>query len=218
MAVGYQVGGVDFDSIFAPNLSGTFSGPSNLQAGGADLNGRYEKLSFGTAAAATGYQTAAGGADVNTLWAAIGTPVYNSPLPVQGLTMTTACRVSGGSGTATSVFNASSGGWIFNGSAVGGVQTLTNLPQPASGIPNAVPSGAAFVQVVATLASGVAGVVTNTLSSMTALSTGGAFQIQSTGAATPGNVSNYALVVNFFNASGTNISTTTCNLVASHGA
>ncbi len=214
MSSGISAGGMTLEARFAAYSGGAKAANTGITGGGSELSNQFDPISLGSAAAPCGLSAPLG--DLNVYYAGLGT---TSLMPgIKGLTMTTACRVSGGSGTATSTFNCSSGGWIFTGSATGGVQTLTNLPQPASGIANAVPAGATQVQVVATLASGVAGVVTNTLASVTPLSTGGAFQIQSTGAATPGNLSNYQLVIKFFNASSQQISTTTCNLVASHGA
>lgn len=216
MSSGLSKNGTTFETIFAA-YSGLFgqAAATGVSGGGlGDLNAQFDPLSAGTAAAATGVTFPLG--DANVYFAALGS---TSLMPgIKGLTMATACRVSGGSGTATSTLTIGSGGWIFVGSAVGGVQTLTNLPQPASGVAHANPTGAAFVQVVATLASGVAGSFTNTLASLTAIGTGGSVQIASTGAATPGAVSNYQLVIKFFNASSVQISTTTCNLVASHGA
>ena len=216
MAIGYtSKTGQDFDLVFAPNLSGLFSAASNLQVGGVDLNTRYELLSYGSAAAATGYDTAPGGADVNTLWAAIGTPIYNNPLPIQGLTMGQAVFLPGaGSGSAQIAFLATISGWTVNGSSFGGSSTSQNQPQSGS-----IPSGAVSVQVVASLIPGdQVGTPTNTAASATALSgTGIGFMILTSGTGTPGATCGYNLTINFFNASGTNISQTTCIVVASRG-
>lgn len=202
------------EQVFAAYSGGAKAAATGITSPAGDLNNSFDPLSAGSAAAATGIGAPAG--DLNVYFAKLGS---TSLMPgVSGLTLSTAVRIGSGSGTATSVFTVTGSGWIFTGSAVGGVQTLVNLPFPASGVANALPAGAAFVQVVATLAAGVAGVVTNTLSSVTAVGTGGAFQIQSSGPATPGNESNYQLVIKWFNASSVQISTTTCNLVASHGA
>lgn len=215
MAIGYEVNNVDFDLIFAPNLSGTFSAASNIEAGSVDLNTRYEKLSFGTAAAATGYETAAGGADVNTLWAAIGTPVYNMPLPIQGLTMGQTVQLPSGSGSAQITFLALTSGWTVTSSATGGVGVPTNTPQSG-----AIPSGATQIQITATVHPGdAAGIPTNTCATPTAIpgSGGVGYQLLTSGTGSPGQSAGQDLVIKFFNASSALISMTTCTFFASRG-
>lgn len=213
MSSGLTAHGLTLEQIFAPFTSGTQAAATGINGGGSDLNAQFAPLSAGSAAATTGINAPSG--DLNVYFAALGT---TSAMPgVQGLIMSTAVQLPSGSGSATSTFTCGSSGWIFTGAAVGGVQTLSNLPFAASGLYTAVPAGATQVQVTATLASGVAGSLTNTLASVTPISTGGAVQIVSSGSGGSGFVSNYQLVIKFYNASSVLISTTTCNLVASCG-
>lgn len=77
----YKSNGVDFDNLFDLYLQGPFSALSNLKQGGADLNQRYANVSFGKQGPNTNYKTAAGHADVATLWAQKGTATYLIPTP-----------------------------------------------------------------------------------------------------------------------------------------
>lgn len=72
MASGFVSGTTDLDSIFAPYTTGTKPAATGYIVGTQDLKDRYAPLSTGSAAAATGFNIA-GGADLNTLFAAIGT-------------------------------------------------------------------------------------------------------------------------------------------------
>lgn len=75
MTSGIQSKGVDLDSIFAPWQSDTSQArATGILVAGADLNGRYAPLVYGTAAAATGIDSES--ADLNTLFAAINTAKY----------------------------------------------------------------------------------------------------------------------------------------------
>lgn len=72
MATGFLVNGTDLDSIFAPIRTGwTQTTVTEFKVGVNDLSTRYAKLSYGSAAGATGYKVA--GADLNTYFAAINT-------------------------------------------------------------------------------------------------------------------------------------------------
>lgn len=84
MATGYKSGGVDFDNLFDPYVTGTPPAATGYLVAGVDLAGRYAPLVYGTQRANVGYRIL-GGADVATLWAAKGTARYvssNCGLPV----------------------------------------------------------------------------------------------------------------------------------------
>lgn len=72
MASGYKIaGGTDLDSVFETYTSGTKPSNTGYTVASVDLKDRYAPISTGSAAAATGFKIA-GGADLNTLFAAIG--------------------------------------------------------------------------------------------------------------------------------------------------
>lgn len=104
MPSGYKSGGVDFDDLFDPYVTGTPPAATGYRVAGVDLAGRYAPLVYGTQRADVGYRIA-GGADVATLWAAKGTAHYvdtNAGLPAE-----VAVYVAGSSGplTATASFS-----------------------------------------------------------------------------------------------------------------
>jgi hypothetical protein len=218
MSSGLFSNGNALENIFAAWASGMPHAPATgLGNATLDINQLFAPLSQGSAAPATGIFS--NGADLNTIFCALGT---NSLMPgIQGLSMSTAVQLPSGSGSATSNLNILTSGWQFTGNAIGGTQTLGNLPNPSSGIANPLPPGATQVQITATLTSATAGTISNTASSITAIpSSGGVgFQVASIGAGGSGSgfVSNYQLVIKFYNASTQLISTTTCNLIASRG-
>jgi len=103
MPSGYRSGGVDFDDLFDPFVTGTPPPPTGYRVAGVDLAGRYAPLVYGTQRADVGYRIA-GGADVATLWAAKGTASYVSEtagLPVS----ISAIRISTAPITATASFS-----------------------------------------------------------------------------------------------------------------
>lgn len=75
MPSGYRSGGVDFDDLFDPYVTGTPPAETGFRVAGVDTAGRYAPLVYGTQRADVGYRIA-GGADVATLWAAKGTASY----------------------------------------------------------------------------------------------------------------------------------------------
>lgn len=81
--------GTDFDSIFAPNQSGTYAVNCGLlNSSGVDLSQLYEVASYGTKAGDVAYRTS-DGSDVSNLWAAYGTAVY-FPSAIMSSSVTTA--------------------------------------------------------------------------------------------------------------------------------
>lgn len=84
MATGFKVGTKDLDDIFDPYVQGAKPAATGYTVGGVDLNQRYAPLEYGSQAAATGMKIA-GGADLNTLWAAKGTAVYLSNVTSSGV-------------------------------------------------------------------------------------------------------------------------------------
>lgn len=96
MASGYESNGTDLDSIFASYVTGHTQAPiTGEEVLGADLNTRYDKLSYGSAAPATG--TESGGNDLNTIFAKKGTVVQALtlyPTNTNSVTMSTAKELS----------------------------------------------------------------------------------------------------------------------------
>ena len=74
MASGYRSGGIDFDDLFDPYVSGTKSIVTGRRVNGVDLRERYAPLSVGSKRADVGYRV--NGVDVSNLWAAKGTASY----------------------------------------------------------------------------------------------------------------------------------------------
>lgn len=104
MPTGYKSGGIDFDDLFDPYVTGTPPAATGYRVAGVDLAGRYAPLVYGTQRADVGYRIA-GGADVATLWAAKGTATYVDPNC--GLPALIEAQANGTSGplTATGAFN-----------------------------------------------------------------------------------------------------------------
>lgn len=77
--------GVSLAAIFAPYEAGTIKArASGIDDAGTDTSNLYANIIYGSAAAATGIQSES--ADLNTLYAKIGTASY--PLPFDGTTIT----------------------------------------------------------------------------------------------------------------------------------
>lgn len=123
MPSGYQVNGVDLDSIFAvlqPSM--TPAAATSFKVAGADLNARYAPRSYGGAALVTGFKIATG-ADINTVFAALGSTsisIVTQPSAVSGVaaagtpsgTVTSGamtCTVIGGSPPYTYTWHVSGG-------------------------------------------------------------------------------------------------------------
>ena len=78
---GYYSKGVPLSSIFAPYVAGTTKArASGILDANNDLSNIYANIIYGTAAAATGIKSES--ADINTLYAKLGTTNY--PLPING--------------------------------------------------------------------------------------------------------------------------------------
>lgn len=74
MATPYKSGGVDFDALFDPYVTGTYAPVTNRRIGGVDLNRRYAPIQFGTKGPDVGYRV--GGVDISNFFAAFGTARY----------------------------------------------------------------------------------------------------------------------------------------------
>lgn len=74
MATPYKSGGVDFDALFDPYVTGTYAPVTNRRIGGVDLNQRYAPIQFGTKGPDVGYRV--GGVDISNFFAAFGTARY----------------------------------------------------------------------------------------------------------------------------------------------
>lgn len=100
MASGFKVGATDLDSIFAPFVSGwPQAGATSYKVGASDLNARYAALSSGTASGTTTHLRLSSTADLNTVFAAIGTTI----VAVTNIVAVSASTAAGSpSGTVTS--------------------------------------------------------------------------------------------------------------------
>lgn len=74
MTSGYRSGGVDFDDLFDPYVTGTKPAPTGRRVDGVDLSERYAPIMYGSKRADVGYRV--DGVDVSNLWAAKGTASY----------------------------------------------------------------------------------------------------------------------------------------------
>lgn len=130
MASGYRSGGVDFDDLFDPYVSGTKSIITGRRVNGVDLRDRYAPLSVGSKRANVGHRV--GGVDVSNLWAAKGTAQYSiAGLQGKVLSAVGSALTSGTSASAVvSVSIRNDGTW-----SVSGGNNLGNVPQssPTSG-------------------------------------------------------------------------------------
>jgi hypothetical protein len=131
MPSGYQVNGVDLDSIFAAlQPSMTPAAATAFKVAGVDLNARYAPLSYGAAAPATGFKISSG-ADLSTVFAALGSTsisVVTQPSAVSGVaaagtpsgtvsSSAMTCSVIGGSPPYTYTWHVSGGASALNPSS-----------------------------------------------------------------------------------------------------
>jgi hypothetical protein len=218
MTVGKASAGVDLDAIFDLYVEGTPVGATGETYGpigsASDIGYRYAPLIYGTMAAPTHIYVMRGGVptDLNQLFAAKGTASY--ALSINGQTFAQAVRIGSGSGSATIQFNVTTSGWQVVGSGFGGVLT----PAAGTQASGANPAGAVTAQLNGTLVPGFnAGTYATNAASPLAISSNPGLSVTASGGVTPGKNCHYTTVINFFNSSGTNISSTTILLVASEG-
>lgn len=217
MTTGFRnASGVDFDSIFDPYISGTKPAATGYRTSdGVDLNQRYAPLSFGSQAAVTGYRLS-NGADVNTLWAKKGTAVYDTPIAINGKTYSSQLTLTNGqSGSATIGFEmTSSTTWrVYRSNSINTTKVTLESGN--------VPSGSASVKytwgsyTVGTGYVDAGGATYNQAGSPHSLSSGiSASYITATRSFTSGSADRrYAFSVDFYNASGSNISHSECTLI-----
>ena len=217
MTTGIKSKGVDLDSIFAPYVQGTSPAATGVKFAGTDIHTRYAPLIYGTAAPATGITCKPGGAgslvDLNTLFAAIGTPSYS--LPFNGQTYSSAYAIpSGSSGYALIGFEILGGNTWQIYKSLNGAANVTL----ASGY---IPAGSSTVKFTwgsytidpgfKDAGGGVTnGAVTPTLVSSNPLT----FYQTSTATSTSGSRERkYPFVVDFYDASSNNISHSACTLI-----
>lgn len=86
MPVGFRnAAGVDFDSLFDPDVRGDGPQATGFRtASGVTL--RYAALAYGSKGPNVGFRTSAG-VDLSNLWAAKGTAVYQSLVPIPNLSV-----------------------------------------------------------------------------------------------------------------------------------
>lgn len=207
---------VSLASIFDPYVAGTTKArASGIDDAGNDTSNLYANIIYGSAAAATGIKSQ--NADLNTLYAAKGTAVYNTPLPINGNTYSGTRQVTSGTGAASIGFAISGGGssyYVQGSTASGGTQTLAT---------GAVPAGATqvkFTWVSSAVAPGAqgggGGSTSNAAPSPTALPSQPVafYNTASFGAQSSEHGTVWTLQIDFYDASGRNISTTTIYLSA----
>lgn len=143
MTSGIASKGVDLDDIFDPWQPGTSKARATaISSAGADINGRYAPLVYGSSAAATGIHSQ--GADLNTLFAAKGTANYTLPIDGQSY-------VAAGASSGVAPIKPCSGTLYLQ---VGGGQiniqkrTISNGGAAVvSNVTYALPTGAAYLRV-----------------------------------------------------------------------
>lgn len=167
MPSGYDVNGIDLDNIFAPYASGTKPPATGYDVGGVDLNQRYDPISQGSAAQATGYKIA-GGADLNTLFAAISTTtvtVTTQPANVSGSAAAGDPSGTVTSGTTTCAGSGGTGSYSYTWVMASGSATFTNPNSATSGVTRAVNANTTVTGTMyCTISDGVSSVNTNTVS------------------------------------------------------
>lgn len=167
MASGYEVNGLDLDDIFAPYSTGTKPAATGYEVSGVDLSQRYDPISQGSAALSTGYKIA-GGADLNTLFAALnttGVTVGTQPGNVSGSSSagdpsgtvtsnTTTCAGSGGGG----------GPYSYTWHIASGSATLTNPNSATTGVKATVNANSTLSGTMyCTISNGSSSINTNTV-------------------------------------------------------
>lgn len=105
MASGLLKNGVDLDNLFEARSS-TAIANTGILVGGVDIANRYEKLASGSAIAAVGFKVS--GADLNTLFAGIGTVVVGTSITFS--TPGTYYWPTGNSATTSATFTVIGGG------------------------------------------------------------------------------------------------------------
>lgn len=168
MTEGIRTGSTDLDNVFAPLQAGwpqaaitRISGPSG------DLNGRYARLSAGSAAGPTRIYSDA--ADLNTIFAGFGTTgvrVGTQPSAVSGVA---AAGFPSGSVTSNTTTCAGAGGkesgYTFTWEIISGSATLTAPNSATCGVTNsAVPAADTLTgTMLCTISDGTTTVNTNTV-------------------------------------------------------
>lgn len=209
MTTNYRSGGVDFDSLFDPDVMGDGPTAPGYKVGGVPL--KYAKLSYGTKRANVGYAQA--GVDVSNLWAAYGTAVYS--LPFDGQTYLQIYNIpAGNTGYAGLSFRlTSTSAWQIYG--------YTPTVPVTSLLTGSVPAGAVSCKAVfgtVTTPSGYtgAGGTTSTdMGSPTTLASGIYASLQSGtfGAASGTRRSQVSVSITFYKTGGVAMSTSTCTFV-----
>jgi hypothetical protein len=200
--------GASLASIFDPYVTGTAKArAAGIDDAGNDTSNLYANIVYGSAAAATGIESES--ADLNTLYAAFGTAHYSSPLPINGSTYKSTSSSATANTSCSTTFSTTPSTWAVNGSSSGG----GTVPSVVSG---AVPSGAVSVMFTMTANTVLgAGSTTNLAPTRTTLSGTLGATVAATSVPTSGeNERDYTLVINYYNAAGASISTTTIDLQA----
>lgn len=200
-------GNADLDAVFDPYVQGTSPPATGLNVGGTttDINTRYAPIVFGSAAAATGWNTKQSGhADLNTLFAAFGTAVYS--LPIDGHGYSSSGAGPGGSSVRAEMnFQINTSGWTLVATGTG--KSPTTL---ASG---AMPSTASTIVITDTWLNATGdttpGIVVNTCSSSTTIPATGTVGNSITITGTTSGQTTHSVHIVMKNSSGTTISTTT---------
>lgn len=209
MPVNYQSVGVDFNSLFDPDVMG--DGPTAPGYGVVGVALKYAKLSYGTKHADVGYQQS--GVDVSNLWAAYGTAVYS--LPFNGLTYQQNYIIpAGGTGYAGVNFRLSSTSmWQIYGNTP--TAPLTSL------LTGSIPAGAVFCKATfgaVTTPTGyvsAGGTVNTNMGTPTVLASGLHATLQSAtyGSSSGTRQSQVSVTITFYDAGSSAISASTCSFI-----
>lgn len=202
----YKSANVDFDALFDPDVIGDGPTAAGYKQGGTPL--KYAALKYGTKGPNCGYAQA--GVDVSNLWAKKGTANY--ALPINGQSFVGTQQVVSGSGSASISFSIAGGnGWVINGSTNTGPQQLAAGATPVGAVSVKFTLGAA----VATAGGGAGGSTTNAATTPTPLTSNPsvAYSTAAWTAQTQTHETQYPLRIDFYNASGSAISTTNVMLV-----
>jgi len=211
---GIKSNGVLLSAIFAPYVAGTTKARvSGISDDAGELSDQFAKLSYGTAAAATGIESV--NADLNTLYAAYGTTSYASPLSINGFSYS----------SVYSIPLYSTGFAVIGFRIVSGTTWQLYTSNPSTGFnlvtSGAVPAGSINVQYLwGSYAVGIGdldagGIVTNPAASPVIVSGNPStyYTTDTKGSSSGSRNREYPFTINFFNGGGTNVSHTTCTLI-----
>lgn len=207
--------GVTLDNTFDPYVAGTDkAAATGINEAGVDICNKYAKITYGTAAAATGITCRTPAVDLSAIFAKKGTASYS--LPIDDQTYSAGVVVPAGNSGSVGVSFAltSATAWRVSVTGNGGAVSPPNGTVLVTG---ALPAGAATIKYTMTYLAEVddtgPGNVSNTAAGFTTVANGltAGVTVGGTGTGSP-KKSSYALKVEIANGSGAVISSSTCKL------